>query len=115
MTIEDISGTGMALRMQQPVDAETFKTGARLLCLLIYSESKSAGELVTFWCVGKVVNAREVQDKSQSLILGVEFTKWALLEKGKSNINWFQNSPTVGVGPISQWVMKMSLEQRKGL
>ena len=50
---------------------------------------------------------------SPALILGVEFTNWAVLEQGKSEIHWFHSSTSRGVGPITQWVMRMDMEQRK--
>lgn len=113
--VENISATGMALRFfmdspeDKPVDLDT---GSRLLCLVIYAMDKTE-KLITFWCTCEVVNTRIQEGSAPALILGVEFTNWAVLEQGKSEIHWFHSSPSRGVGPITQWVMRMDLEQRK--
>ena len=113
MPVEDISGSGMGLRIPKPENVEALQTGMQILCLLVYNESVADTKLVTFWCIGKLVNIRESSDKSNALILGLEFSNWAVLEHGKTEIRWFHNSSTSGVGPITQWVMKMNLEQNK--
>lgn len=113
MPLEDISGSGMGLRIPKPENAEDLQTGMQILCLLVYSESANENKLIKFWCIGKVVNIRETPDQKDSLLLGLEFSNWAIMEAGKSEIRWFHNSATSGVGPITQWVMKMNLEQSK--
>lgn len=113
MPVEDISGSGIGLRIPKPDNVEALQTGMQILCLLVYNESVSETKLVTFWCIGKIVNIREIPDSSNSLILGLEFSNWAILEQGKTEIRWFHNSSTSGVSPITQWVMKMNLEQNK--
>ncbi|WP_241160225.1 hypothetical protein [Desulfovibrio sp. ZJ369] len=59
-------------------------TGSRLLCLLICAMDKNE-KLITFWCTCEVVTAR--------------------IQEGPP--------PARGVGPGTQWVMRMDLEQRK--
>lgn len=111
--VEDISGSGMGLRIPRPDNVESVEPGLQLLCLLVYNESFTEANLVNFWCLGKVVNVREPKDDPGSLILGMEFSHWAVMEQDKRDINWFQNAPTGGVGPITQWVIKQDLEQNK--
>lgn len=114
--VENISATGMALRFQmedpetRPVDLDK---GSQLLCLVIYAMDKKGEKLITFWCTCEVINSRTAEAPSPALILGVEFTNWAVLEQGKSEIHWFHSSTSRGVGPITQWVMRMDMEQRK--
>ena len=116
LQVENVSATGMALRFQME-DAETrpvdLDKGSQLLCLVIYAMDKKGEKLVTFWCTCEVINARTVEGPAPALILGVEFTNWAVLEQGKAEIHWFHSSPSRGVGPITQWVMRMDMEQRK--
>lgn len=113
--VENISATGLALRFSmespdvKPVDLDK---GSQLLCLVIYSLDKGE-KLVTFWCTCEVINSRVQQGEEPALILGAEFTNWAVLEQGKSDIHWFHSSPSRGVGPITQWVMRLDMEQRK--
>lgn len=114
--VENVSATGMALRFPME-DAETrpvdLDKGSQLLCLVVYAMDKKGERLVTFWCTCEVVNARTVEGLAPALILGVEFTNWAVQEEGKAEIHWFHSSPSRGVGPIAQWVMRMDMEQRK--
>lgn len=113
--VADISATGMALRFPaesldvKPVDLDK---GSQLLCLIIYQVSKE-DRMVTFWCICNVLNTRMRQDPEPALILGTEFTNWAVLEPGKADINWFHSTPKSGVSPITQWVMQMDMQQRR--
>ncbi|MBQ3060177.1 MAG: hypothetical protein IJD16_07705 [Desulfovibrio sp.] len=115
--IENISATGMALRFLMPdpqVPPVPAEKGFQLLCLLVYAVPEADGEkLITFWCTSQVLNIRTTKDNPPALVLGMEFTNWAVLEAGKTEIHWFHASPTRGVAPITQWVMQMDLEQRK--
>ncbi len=83
--VENVSATGMALRFQmedtetRPVDLDK---GSQLLCLVIYAMDKKGEKLVTFWCTCEVINSRTVEGLAPALILGVEFTNWAVLEQG---------------------------------
>ncbi|MBQ9453339.1 MAG: PilZ domain-containing protein [Desulfovibrio sp.] len=112
--VSDISGTGVALRFPmpdpscKPVDLEE---GTQVLCLIVYHMGKD-GRMVTFWCTCTVLNIREQQDPP-ALVLGMKFTNWAVLEHGKSEINWFHSKQDSGVSPITQWVMQVDREQRK--
>ena len=113
--VADISATGMALRFpaesldDKPVD---LNKGSQLLCLIIYQVSKD-DRVVTFWCTCDVLNIRMQTGPDPALILGTEFSNWAVLEQGKSEINWFHSTPKSGVSPITQWVMQMDIQQRK--
>lgn len=113
--LENISATGMALSFTMedldimPVDLDK---GSQLLCLIIYHAGKDE-KVVTFWCTCKVLHARVHEEPSPTLVLGMEFTNWAVLEQGKSDIHWFHSTPSHGVSPITQWVIQMDIEQRK--
>ena len=113
--VADISATGMALRFpaesleDKPVD---LNKGSQLLCLIIYQVSKD-DRVVTFWCTCDVLNIRMQNGPEPALILGTEFSNWAVLEQGKSEINWFHSTPKSGVSPITQWVLQMDIQQRK--
>ena len=113
--VENISATGMALRFPmedldvKPVDLDK---GSQLLCLIIYGMGKEE-KIVTFWCTCNVLHARVHEGPSPALVLGTEFTNWAVLEQGKSDIHWFHSPQARGVSPITQWVMYMDMEQRK--
>lgn len=115
--VENISATGMALRFPmedleiKPVDLDK---GSQLLCLIIYCMGKEE-KIVTFWCTCKVLHARIHEGTEPALVLGTEFTNWAVLEQGKSDIHWFHSLQSRGVSPITQWVMHMDMEQRKRL
>ena len=93
----------------KPVDLDK---GSQLLCLIIYQVNKD-DRIVTFWCTCNVLNTRMRQDPETALILGTEFTNWAVLEPGKAEINWFHSTTKSGVAPITQWVMQMDMQQRK--
>ena len=113
--VADISATGMALRFpaesleDKPVDLDK---GSQLLCLIIYQMSKE-DRVVTFWCTCDVLNIRMQKEPTPALVLGTEFSNWAVLEQGKADINWFHSTPKSGVSPITQWVMQMEIQQRK--
>ena len=113
--VADISATGMALRFpaesldDKPVDLDK---GSQLLCLIIYQVNKE-DRVVTFWCTCDVLNVRMQKEPVPALVLGTEFSNWAVLEQGKSEINWFHSTPKSGVSPITQWVMQMDIQQRK--
>lgn len=114
--VENISGTGMALRFQKecaeawPVD---LVKGSQILCAIEYLMDTKSEQPGTYWCVCRIVNSREVETPVPALILGVEFTNWALPEKDQPRLHWFRCSSTMGVTQITQWVMRMNLEQRK--
>ena len=113
--VADISATGMALRFpaesldDKPVDLDK---GSQLLCLIIYQVNKE-DRVVTFCCTCDVLNVRMQKEPIPALVLGTEFSNWAVLEQGKSEINWFHSTPKSGVSPITQWVMQMDIQQRK--
>ena len=113
--VENISATGMALRFPmedldvKPVD---LNKGSQLLCLIVYSMGKEE-KIITFWCTCDVLYARVHEDPDPALVLGTEFSNWAVLEQGKSDIHWFHSPQARGVSPIIQWVMYLDMEQRK--
>ena len=113
--VADISATGMALRFpaesleDKPVDLDK---GSQLLCLIIYQVNREE-RVVTFWCTCDVLNIRMQNEPAPALIMGTEFSNWAVLEQGKCEINWFHSTPKSGVSPITQWVMQMDIQQRK--
>ncbi|MDO5483522.1 MAG: hypothetical protein Q4F27_01305 [Desulfovibrionaceae bacterium] len=115
--IENISATGIALRFAMPDPEQpplNVVQGTQLLCLVVYALPVPEGEkLITFWSTCHVVNIRTPKEEPPSLVLGMEFTNWAMLEGGKAEIHWFHASPTRGVAPIIQWVMQMDLAQRR--
>ncbi|MDR2819903.1 MAG: hypothetical protein LBB60_05165 [Desulfovibrio sp.] len=114
--VENISATGLGLRfpMEAPdVNPVNLDKGSHLLCLVIYNLDAKEDQVVTFWCTCEVVNARVLADSENVLVLGTQFTNWSVLEPGKSEIHWFNCSPTKGVAPITQWVMHMDKKQRK--
>ncbi|MDO5483311.1 MAG: hypothetical protein Q4F27_00215 [Desulfovibrionaceae bacterium] len=115
--VENISGTGLALRLYAPDEENPplgIKVGFSLLCLLIYAVPDQESEKLTnFWCTCNVLNTRPLKDNPAFLAAGMEFTNWAEMEPGKPGIHWFNASPTRGVAPIIQWVMHLDREQRK--
>ncbi|MDE5880058.1 MAG: hypothetical protein K2G99_08630, partial [Desulfovibrio sp.] len=107
--VEDISASGLALRFpgkESPALAAIGK-GSHLLCLVVYVLDLGKGKTTAFWCTGEVVNERHGQGDPPARILGVEFTNWAVLEQGDSEIHWSHSSPSRGVKPILQWVERM--------
>lgn len=115
MPVEDISGSGLGLCIPKPDNIEQIQTGMQILCLMVYKESEAAKRNVKFWCIGKVVNVRDTPANKDLLVLGLEFSNWALMEPQQKEIHWFHNSPSNGVSPIIQWVRKMDLENNKRL
>ena len=115
LRIEDISGTGVALRFPMP-DPEVMPVdlnkGSRILCLVIF-EAGRQDRVITFWCSCDVVHTRAVTMDDPAFIVGAKFSNWAILEPGKTELNWFHCSPTHGVLPITQWVMYLDIVQRK--
>ncbi len=113
LSVEDISGTGIALRIitNKPEDVEKIKACKQILCLLVYNTSLQKEEhLVNFCSTGRITNIRSIRDAH---IIGIEFENWALLERGNPTINWFKQQKAVGIGPILNWVTKMDLERHK--
>ncbi|MBQ7608773.1 MAG: hypothetical protein IJU76_12525 [Desulfovibrionaceae bacterium] len=113
LNVEDISGTGIALRiiLKNQDEELLIEKGKQILCLLVYDASLQKKEhLVNFCCTGRVTNVRSVKN---AFIVGAEFENWALLNRGKPTINWFKQQKAVGIGPILNWVTKMDLERHK--
>lgn len=113
MPVEDISGSGIGLCIPKLDDIDQIQTGMQILCLMVYKENESEKRNVKFWCIGKVVNIRDSATDKNLLVLGLEFSNWALMEPQQKEIHWFHNSPSNGVSPIIQWVRKMDLEKNK--
>ncbi|MDE6735586.1 MAG: hypothetical protein K2J64_09000 [Desulfovibrio sp.] len=107
--VEDISASGLALRFpgkESPALAAIGK-GSHVLCLVVYVLDCAKDKTTAFWCTGDVVNERVSPGQPPARILGVEFTNWAVLEQGDSEIHWSHSSPSRGVKPILQWVEQM--------
>ena len=111
--VEDISGSGIGLRLPRPENLDALTLGTHMLCLLVYNESSTETNLVRFWCLGKLVNIRQPKEDPDTVILGMEFSHWAILEAQSRDIHWFPNAPQSGVSPITQWVVKQELEQKR--
>lgn len=111
--VENISGSGMALRFSghvcddMPIDCDK---GRQIICLLAYRPDADAAKPVVFWCSAEIMNSRR---SGQAISLGLEFTNWAVQEQGDSEIHWMHNSPWRGVRPILQWVQR--IEKAKNL
>lgn len=113
MPVEDISGSGIGLSIPKMENIEQIQKGMQILCLMVYKENGSERRNVKFWCIGKVVNIRDSATSKDLLVLGLEFSNWALMEPQQKEIHWFHNSSSNGVSPIIQWVRKMDLEKSK--
>lgn len=104
--LDNISASGIALSMpanHQDGPPPQLARGSQVLCLIAFRYN---GSLLTFWCTGEVVNARE-KDNGAFKVYGIEFTNWAILPNGQSAFNWFHASPVRGIPIISQWVDSM--------
>lgn len=104
--VENISASGLALRFpygENGKPAIELAKGAQLLCLVVYVHEET-DKPIAFWCTGEIMNSRIDDGPHKALVLGLEFTNWAVLEKGTSEIHWTHSSPTRGVRPIEQWV-----------
>ncbi len=111
--VEDISAGGLSLRLdsKEALGADTVR-GAHLLCLLVHLRESSARP-VAFWCTGEIMNAREAAGARPARVIGLEFTNWAVLEEGSSEIHWVHSSPTRGAKPILQWVAEIERKRRR--
>lgn len=113
--VENISASGLALRFPLDKDGEApFQAdkGSQLLCLVGYSLSGEENKTVAFWSTGEIMNIRHVDEPVPALVLGLEFTNWAVLEQGANEIHWAHSSPSRGVKPIAQWVACIEQEKR---
>lgn len=110
--LDDVSASGIALSM--PVNhpdapPPQLDRNAQILCLIAFQYNDA---LITFWCTGEVVNARE-KDNGASKVYGIEFINWAILKSGESAFNWFHGSPVRGIPIINQWVDSMTRQGGK--
>ncbi|MDR3357277.1 MAG: hypothetical protein LBN96_00145 [Desulfovibrio sp.] len=115
VVMENISSTGFALRFSIDAPSEPpayLTTGSHLLCLVIYCPDEDHEQFNLFWSTNEIVNFRAEKSKNSTLVLGTTFTNWAMQEQGKKEIHWFHTSPTRGVMPITQWVMRIDRQQR---
>lgn len=111
--VENVSASGLALRFKLDKDGTApfdYKKGSQLLCLLVYQMDDTENKPTAFWCSGEIMNSRIADGQEKELVLGLEYTNWAVLEQGTSDIHWAHSSPTRGARPILQWVKK--IEQR---
>lgn len=111
--VENISGSGLALRFSSSHLDELekqFPKGSHVLCLVIYVLEGSE-KPIAFWCSGEIMNSRLKEGSRPELILGLEFTNWAVLESSSSEIHWAHSSPTKGAKPMLQWVAQVEKKQ----
>ncbi len=111
--VSDVSASGMAVQIAiSALDGsqQEFQKDAKILALLVYCQSLDR-PLIIYWSACKICNVRTQESPVPTLVLGMEFTNWALLERGKSEINWLATKQAAGVSPMSQWVMQMDRDQ----
>lgn len=112
--VENVSATGIALRFKLDKDGKPpvqYNKGSQLLCLIVYQTEDNNVRPTAFWCTGEIMNSRIAEGQEKELVLGLEYTNWAVLEQGTSDIHWAHSSPIRGARPILQWVKK--IEQRQ--
>lgn len=114
--VEDISASGLALRF--PINGEDkeqikFAKGDQILCLVVYVLETSDQKPIAFWCTGEIMNSRVAAPPHSALILGLEFTNWAVLEQGTNEIHWAHSSPSRGARPMLQWAERISAQHKK--
>lgn len=105
--LENISASGLALRLLLNKDGKPpfeISEGSQLLCLVVYVLEESESKTVAFWCTGEVMNSRIAEGSHPALVVGLEYTNWAVLEQGAGEIHWAHSSPSRGARPILQWV-----------
>ncbi len=114
--VENISASGLALRVAKDnaeAEAACFQRGEHLLCLVIYVPDENDGKQIAFWCTGEIMNTRMTEGANPCLVIGLEFTNWAILEQGSSDIHWAHSSPSRGIKPIMQWVEQIDSKQAR--
>lgn len=112
--LENISGAGIALRIISDKSGQLpmqFSRGMQLLCLVDYSMDENKN--TAFWCTGEIMNIRHEEGQKPAVVLGLEFTNWAVLEQGHGEIHWAHSSPSRGAKPILQWVEKIDSKSRQ--
>ncbi len=112
--VENVSASGIALRFKLDKQGNpplAFSKGSQLICLVVYQMDDQDEKPTAFWCSGEIMNSRIAEGQERELVLGLEYTNWAILEQGTSEIHWAHSSPTRGARPILQWVKK--IEQRQ--
>lgn len=113
--VENISASGIALRFKLDKDGNPpveFRKGSQLLCLVVYTQDDGDAKPTAFWCTGEIMNSRKAAGLEPELVLGLEYTNWAVLEQGTSEIHWTHSSPTRGARPILQWVEKIDKSKK---
>lgn len=111
--VSDVSASGMAVQIFLNALAQTqheFKKNSQVAVLLVYFHAADR-PLIVYWSSCKICNIRALEGPNPSLILGMEFTNWALMERGKTEIQWLATKESAGVSPMSQWVMQMDRDQ----
>lgn len=114
--VDDISAAGLALRFQLDESGEPIipvAKGDHILCLAVYepvtAEESGPG---AFWCAAEAMNSRLAEGVKPALVVGLEFTNWAPVEKGVRDIHWSHCSPSRGARPIERWVGLMEKKRR---
>lgn len=102
--IENIAGSGLALKLDKDrLEFEPAK-GKHIICLIVFASGNRDDDKTIFWCTCEIMNVRQ---DGGSISLGLEFINWAIQEPGENEIRWTHNSPWRGVKPILQWVQQL--------
>lgn len=114
--LENISAGGMRITITSTLDKYAtinLRKGSRLL-LLIVLRSDEDESLLPFWLECKIRIVDDAPDQNGVLTTGLSFTRWAIMELGKTvPISWFPVDSSGGVSPLASWVMRHHLEQHK--
>lgn len=111
--LENISGGGVALRLQAGTDGFlpfALEKGKQLICLLVYKPEPDTARPLIFWCSCEISNIRK---NGHAISIGMEFTNWALQEQEEHEIHWIHSSPWQGAKPILKWVEAIDKHQIK--
>lgn len=109
--IDNISAMGLGVRVPDS-EQKTILDNGEILCLMVYNESLEEERFINFCCTGRITNVRKAEGQSGMRVIGIEFTNWALLQKGDTRIHWYTLNKATGIEPILNWVQKL---QKKSL
>lgn len=111
LALEDISASGMGLRVRvigQDLAPLTLTRNLQIMAVIAFP---LGGENVTFWCTGEIVNVRPQNEVE--VICGVEFINWALFKKGEGKFSWHHTIPTRGIPILAQWADALEHKVRR--
>lgn len=100
-TVENISGSGIGLRLEQGAFAALStqtRLGDGILCVIEFMSPDNRDFAMSFWFTAEIMNIR--QEKDGAKVLGLEFTNWALAEDDSNILRWTYSSPSRGAKPI---------------